>query len=61
MASTKIAPAPDARTAAEKLISIRHHCFVRGILARHPEGDFLAAFRDVNRLYVEIRRQARTR
>ena len=49
------------QAAAEKLISIRHHCFVRGILARHPEGDFLAAFRELNRLYVEIRRQARTR
>lgn len=41
--------------ALAKLISVRHHCFERGVKGRHPDGDFRMAFRDVNRLYVELR------
>lgn len=33
--------------------SIRHHCFVRGVIGRHPDPDFRQAFRTMNRLYVE--------
>lgn len=48
----------------EKLISIRHHCFIRGVTGKRsrlrqydhpPQDDFRAAFRDVNRLYVRLR------
>jgi hypothetical protein len=45
-----------------KLISVRHYCFVRGVLGNRkkgynqsPEDDFRQAFRTVNRLYVELR------
>lgn len=38
-----------------KLISVRHHCFVRGVLGKKPDSDFRQAFRTVNRLYVEMR------
>lgn len=48
--------------ATAKLCSIRHHCFVRGILGQRnrkndqpPEDDFRQAFRTVNRLYVQAR------
>ena len=47
--------------AAEKLSSIRHYCFARGVLGRGSDrdfggdADFLQAFRTVNRLYVEAR------
>jgi hypothetical protein len=48
--------------ALEKLISVRHYCFVRGVLGNrkkghdeHAEDDFRQAFRTVNRLYVELR------
>ena len=42
--------------AVEKLISVRHYCFVRGVLERFGGGDdFRQAFRAVNRLYVELR------
>lgn len=41
--------------AAEKLSSIRHYCFVRGIAGQHPDPDFKQAFRTVNRLFVEAR------
>jgi predicted acyl esterase len=34
-----------------KLISIRHHCFLRV----DEEGSFRMAFRTLNRLYVEMR------
>jgi hypothetical protein len=44
--------------AIEKLISVRHYCFVRGIAGRKPESDFRMAFRDLNRLYVEVKRQS---
>jgi hypothetical protein len=44
--------------AADKLISVRHYCFVRGIAGRKPESDFRMAFRDLNRLYVEVKRQS---
>jgi len=36
-----------------QLVSIRHHCFVRGIVDN--ESDFRMAFRDVNRAYVTLR------
>lgn len=49
----------DRQEALEKLISVRHHCFVRGVL--RDEGDFRMAFRDVNRLYVQLRDQGRER
>ena len=39
--------------ATEKLCSIRHHCFLRGILGRNPDPDFRQAFRILNRLYVD--------
>lgn len=44
--------------ATEKLISVRHYCFVRGVAGRKPDGDFRLAFRDLNRLYVELKRQS---
>jgi hypothetical protein len=47
-----------AREALDKLISARHYCFVRGIVGRKPDGDFRMAFRDLNRLYVELKRQS---
>jgi hypothetical protein len=46
------------------LIGARHHCFARGVLGNRsfdreldekPADDFRAAFRDLNRLYVELR------
>lgn len=51
-------------SALDKLISIRHYCFVRGVLGKRshnrkldtpPDEDFRQAFRIVNRLYVEVR------
>jgi hypothetical protein len=44
--------------AREKLISVRHYCFARGVAGRKPESDFRMAFRDLNRLYVEVKRQS---
>ncbi len=48
--------------AIAKLISVRRHCFVRGVLGNRkkghnesPEDDFRQAFRTANRLYVELR------
>jgi hypothetical protein len=42
--------------AIAKLISVRHYCFVRGVLRRFGGGDdFRQAFRTVIRLYVELR------
>jgi hypothetical protein len=47
-----------------KLTSVRHYCFVRGVLGsrsnkrdedRPPEEDFRQAFRTVNRLYIRLR------
>jgi hypothetical protein len=52
----------------QKLISVRHYCFLRGVLGNrsfdrkrdvHPEDDFRQAFREVNRLYVNLRDQRR--
>jgi hypothetical protein len=46
------------------LIGARHHCFVLGVLGNRPfdreldekpADDFRAAFRELNRLYVELR------
>ena len=54
--------------ALEKLMSVRHYCFLRGIVGNrrkdspnqyHPEDDFKLAFRTLNRLYVQIRDQNR--
>ena len=36
--------------ALEKLISVRHHCFVN-----RDDSGYLMAFRDLNRLYVDLR------
>lgn len=50
--------------ALEKLISMRHYCFVRGVLGRGADrsfggdDDFRQAFRTLNRLYVEARYSA---
>jgi hypothetical protein len=41
--------------ALAKLISVRHCCFVRGILGQAPDSDFRQALRTINRLYVEVR------
>ncbi|MGD0957218.1 MAG: hypothetical protein ABR953_10375 [Candidatus Acidiferrales bacterium] len=41
--------------AIAKLVSVRHYCFVRGVLGKHPDSDFRQAFRTLNRLYVEAR------
>jgi hypothetical protein len=44
-----------------KLVSVRHYCFVRGVLGQGSgrdsggDGDFRQAFRTANRLYVEVR------
>lgn len=43
--------------AIAKLISVRHHCFMLGVLGRSPLDDFRHAFRTINRLYVELRDQ----
>jgi hypothetical protein len=48
--------------ALAKLISIRHHCFLRGVLGCNGErvgGDdsFRQAFRTVNRAYVKTKAQ----
>lgn len=42
-----------ALTEIRLLIGARHHCFVRGVL--NGEVGFREAFRDLNRLYVELR------
>ena len=34
---------PD-REAVDKLISVRHYCFVRGVAGRKPESDFRKSF-----------------
>jgi hypothetical protein len=53
--------------ALAKLISMCHHCFVRGVLGRRsgdrkhdipPQDDFRQAFRTMNRLYMEAKREA---
>jgi hypothetical protein len=44
--------------ALARLCSIRHHCFVRGVLGKNPDPDFRQAFRTMNRLYVEVKREA---
>jgi hypothetical protein len=44
--------------AREKLISVRHYCFVRGVVGGSSDGDFRMAFRDLNRLYLEVKRQS---
>jgi hypothetical protein len=41
--------------AIDKLVSVRHCCFVRGILGRSKDADFRQAFLTVNRLYVRLR------
>ena len=41
--------------ALAKLISIRHHCFIRGALGRSAQDDFRQAFRTLNRVYVCMR------
>lgn len=48
--------------ATAKLCSIRHYCFIRGVVGNRkkghdepPEDDFLQAFRTINRLYVQAR------
>jgi hypothetical protein len=54
----------DRQDAINKLISIRHYCFLRGVLGnrsgkkeldKKPEDDFRGAFRTVNRLYVQMK------
>lgn len=45
-----------------KLISIRHHCYQRGIIGRGGkraggDEDFRHAFRVVNRLYIEVKHE----
>lgn len=53
-----------SREAIAKLSSVRHHCFVRGVVGSRskkreedqpPEEDFRQAFRTVNRLYIRLR------
>jgi hypothetical protein len=41
--------------ALEKLISVRHYCFLRGVL--DCQDGFNAAFRDLNRLHVALKCQ----
>jgi hypothetical protein len=42
--------------ALAKLISVRHHCFVLGVLKRGPMWQsYRQAFRVVNRLCIELR------
>jgi hypothetical protein len=42
--------------AIEKLISVRHYCFVRGVLGHDAwRQSYRQAFRTLNRLYVELR------
>jgi hypothetical protein len=40
--------------AIAKLISVRHHCFARGVLGRRPQDDFRQAFRTVNQRDVQL-------
>lgn len=42
----------DREEALNKLISVRHHCFVGW---RGHDDSYRLAFRDLNRLYVELR------
>jgi hypothetical protein len=49
--------------AMAKLSSIRHYCFVRGVTGRGADrvggdDDFRQAFRTINRLYMERKRDA---
>ena len=46
------------REATDKLISVRHYCFARGVAGQKQDGDFRLAFRELNRLYVELKRQS---
>lgn len=48
--------------AITKLISIRHHCFRRGVLGHNGgrtggDDDFRQAFRVVNRCYAELKHE----
>ena len=48
--------------ALAKLISVRHCCFVRGVIGKGAnrvggDDDFRQAFRTVNRLYGEVQRE----
>ena len=48
--------------ALAKLISVRHHCFKRGVIGNDADrvggdDDFRQAFRTVKRLYVEVQRE----
>ena len=43
--------------ALDKLISIRHYCFLMGV--QKEQAGFNEAFRTVNRLYVELRSEMR--
>ena len=48
--------------ARAKLCSIRHYCFVRGVVGKNADriggdDDFRQAFRIVNRLYFEVQRE----
>jgi hypothetical protein len=44
----------DRQEALATLISARHYCFKRAF-GRPPEDDFRAAFRILNRFYVQLR------
>jgi hypothetical protein len=44
--------------AAAKVCSVRHYCFVRGVIGKNPDADFRQAFRTLNRLYVAALRGA---
>jgi hypothetical protein len=77
MREPNVKPAPNERQACDglkgatmtrvealsTLISVRHHCFARGIIGKRrrdrtedkpPEDDFRQAFRTLNRLYIEV-------
>jgi hypothetical protein len=59
--------------ALSKLSSVRHYCFIRGVLGKFPggeidpehrngsTGDFLIAFRTLNRLFVDLKGQSESR
>jgi hypothetical protein len=53
-----VRPRDSMNDAQAKLCSVRHYCFVRGVIGKNPDADFLQAFRTINRLYVDARSMA---
>lgn len=46
----------DREAILDKLMRIRGYCFRNGVTGQYPSGDFLEAFRTLNRLYVAAKK-----